>query len=126
MPRLIVGTEDSAPIEILPPFVLKTEDNPDGVDGQVFEGIQAAIVQDRYAFCEGFLNTFNNFDVLGGSRIIDRAWQASFNVAVGASSFASYACVSSRLTDFRADLRKLDVPVLLLEFVAGKTPPVAA
>jgi len=68
-----------------PPFVLKTEDNPEGVDGQVFEGIQAAIVQDRYAFFEGFLNTFNNFDVLGGSRISDRAWQASFNVAVAAS-----------------------------------------
>jgi hypothetical protein len=32
----------------IPPFLLKTDDNPEGVDGQVFEGIKAAIVKDRY------------------------------------------------------------------------------
>jgi pimeloyl-ACP methyl ester carboxylesterase len=56
----------------------------------------------------------NNFDVLGGSRSSDGAWQASFNVAVGASPFASHACVSTWLTDFRADLGKLDAPVLVM------------
>jgi non-heme chloroperoxidase len=110
----------------IPPFVLKTEDNPEGVDGQVFEGIQAAIVQDRYAFFEGFLNTFNNFDVLGGSRISDRAWQASFNVAVGASPFASYACVGTWLTDFRADLGKIDVPVLVMHGTDDRILPFEA
>jgi non-heme chloroperoxidase len=110
----------------IPPFVLKTEDNPEGVDGQVFEGIQAAIVQDRYAFFEGFLNSFNNFDVLGGSRISDRAWQASFNVAVGASPFASYACVSSWLTDFRADLGKLDIPGLVMHGTEDRILPFEA
>src|SRR5205823_4041743 len=34
----------------IPPFLLKTDDNPEGVDGQVFKGIQAAIVKDRYAY----------------------------------------------------------------------------
>ena len=110
----------------IPPFVLKTEDNPEGVDGQVFEGIQAAIVEDRYAFFEGFLNNFNNFDVLGGSRISDRAWQASFNVAVGASPFASYACVSTWLTDFRADLPKIDVPVLVMHGTEDRILPFEA
>src|SRR5580704_7449127 len=107
----------------IPPFVLKTEDNPEGVDGQVFEGIQAAIVQDRYEFFEGFLNNFNNFDVLGGTRISDRAWQASFNVAVGASPFASYACVSTWLTDFRPDLGKIDVPVLVMHGTEDRILP---
>ena len=107
----------------IPPFVLKTEDNPEGVDGQVFEGIQAAIVEDRYAFFEGFLNTFNNFDVLGGSRISDRALQASFNVAVGASPFATYACVGTWLTDFRADLPKIDVPVLVMHGTEDRILP---
>jgi non-heme chloroperoxidase len=110
----------------IPPFVLKTEDNPEGVDGQVFEGIQAAIVQDRYAFFEGFLNTFNNFDVLGGNRISDRAWQASFNVAVGASPFASYACVSTWLTDFRTDLGELDIPVLVMHGTEDRILPFEA
>jgi len=66
----------------IPPYVLKTDDNPEGVDRAVFEGIKAAIVKDRYAFFEDFFNSFYNVDVLGGSRISDRAWQASFNVAV--------------------------------------------
>jgi non-heme chloroperoxidase len=97
----------------IPPFLLKTADNPEGVDGQVFEGIKAAIVKDRYAFFEDFLNNFYNVDVLGGSRISDRAWQASFNVAAGASPFATYACIDTWLTDFRDDLSKIDVPVLV-------------
>src|SRR6202035_5577184 len=81
----------------IPPFVLKTDDNPEGVDGTVFDGIKTAIADDRYAFFEGFFNNFYNVDALGGSRISDRAWQASFNVAVGCSPFASYACVDTWL-----------------------------
>jgi non-heme chloroperoxidase len=98
----------------IPPFLLKTDDNPEGVDRQVFEGIKAAIVKDRYAYFEEFLNNFYNVDVLGGSRISDRAWQASFNVAAGASPFATYGCVDTWLTDFRADVSKIDVPVLVM------------
>ena len=107
----------------IPPFVLKTDDNPEGVDGQVFEGIKAAIVKDRYAYFEDFLNNFYNVDVLGGSRISDRAWQASFNVAAGASPFATYACVDTWLTDFRADLPKIDVPVLVVHGTEDRILP---
>src|SRR6476619_106082 len=107
----------------IPPFVLKTDDNPEGVDGQVFEVIKAAIVKDRYAFFEDFLNNFNNVDVLGGSRISDRAWQASFNVAADASPFATYACVDPWLTDFRDDLPKIDVPVLVVHGTEDRILP---
>ena len=107
----------------IPPFVLKTADNPKGVDGEVFEGIKAAIVKDRYSFFEDFFNNFYNVDVLGGSRISDRAWQASFNVAVGASPFASYACVDTWLTDFRGDLPSIDVPVLIMHGTADRILP---
>jgi non-heme chloroperoxidase len=107
----------------IPPFVLKTDDNPEGVDGKVFEDIKAAIVNDRYAFFEGFFNNFYNVDVLGGTRISDRAWQASFNVAVGSSPFATYACVDTWLTDFRADLSKIDVPVLVMHGTADRILP---
>ena len=107
----------------IPPFLLKTADNPEGVDGQVFEGIKAAIVKDRYAYFEDFLNNFYNVDVLGGSRISDRAWQASFNVAAGASPFATYACVDTWLTDFRGDLPKIDVPVLVVHGTEDRILP---
>jgi non-heme chloroperoxidase len=110
----------------IPPFLLKRDDNPEGVDGAVFEGIEAAIVDDRYAYFQDFLNNFYNVDVLGGSRISDRAWQASFNVAAGASPFATYACVDTWLTDFRDDLPKIDVPVLVLHGTADRILPFEA
>jgi non-heme chloroperoxidase len=107
----------------IPPFVLKTDDNPEGVDGSVFTEIKEAIVNDRYAFFEGFFNNFYNADVLGGTRISDRAWQASFNVAVGSSPFASYACVDTWLTDFRADLGRIDVPMLVMHGTEDRILP---
>jgi non-heme chloroperoxidase len=102
---------------------LKTDDNPEGVQGKVFVDIKAAIAKDRYAYFENFLNNFYNMDVLGGTRISDRAWQASFNVAVGSSPFATYACVDTWLTDFRADLAKIDVPVLVVHGTADRILP---
>jgi non-heme chloroperoxidase len=107
----------------IPPFLLKTDDNPEGVDRKVFTDIKAAIVNDRYRYFEDFLNNFYNVDVLGGTRISDRAWQASFNVAVGASPFATYACVDTWLTDFRADLAKIDVPVLAVHGTEDRILP---
>jgi non-heme chloroperoxidase len=98
---------------VIPPFLLKTDDNPEGVDGEVFEGIQAAIVKDRYAYFKDFLDNFYNVDKLAPDRISDQAWQGSFNVAAGASPHATYACVATWLTDFRADLPKIDVPTLV-------------
>ena len=107
----------------IPPFLLKTDDNPEGVDGKVFADIKGAIVNDRYAYFEDFLNNFYNVDVLGGIRISDRAWQASFNVAAGSSPFATYACVDTWLTDFRADLPKIDVPVLVVHGTEDRILP---
>jgi non-heme chloroperoxidase len=110
----------------IPPFLLQTDDNPEGVDGKVFADIKTAIVRDRYAYFEDFFNNFYNVDVLGGTRISDRAWQASFNVAAGASPFATYACVDTWLTDFRTDLPKIDVPVLVVHGTEDRILPFAS
>ncbi|HEY2958518.1 MAG TPA: alpha/beta hydrolase [Actinomycetota bacterium] len=107
----------------IPPFLLKTPDNPEGVDGQVFEGIKASIVADRYAYFKTFFDNFYNTDTFGGSRISEQAWQASFNVAAGASPYASYVCVDTWLTDFRDDLPKIDVPVLVVHGTADRILP---
>jgi non-heme chloroperoxidase len=110
----------------IPPFLLKTAGNPDGVDQSVFDGIKAAVVADRPAYMKDFLDNFYNVDVLRPARISDQAWQNSFNVAVEASSFAAYACVETWLTDFRADLPKIDVPVLLIHGDADRILPYPA
>ena len=107
----------------IPPFVLKTDDNPEGVDGQVFEGIKAAIVKDRYAYFKDFFDNFYNVDKLAPERISEQALQASFNVAAGASPHASYACVDTWLTDFRGDLPKIDVPVLVVHGTEDRILP---
>jgi len=110
----------------IPPFLLQTDDNPEGVPGEVFEGIKAAVVKDRYAYFKDFFDNFYNVDVLGGSRISEQAWQASFNVAAGASPHASYACVDSWLTDFRGDLPKIDVPTLVVHGTEDRILPISA
>ncbi|WP_405092243.1 alpha/beta hydrolase [Micromonospora sp. NBC_01392] len=110
----------------IPPFLLKTDDNPDGVDRQVFEDIKAAVVADRPAYFKDFLDNFYNVDVLGGTRISEQAWQNSFITAVGASAYAAYACVDSWLTDFRDDVAKIDVPTLLLHGDADRILPIDA
>jgi len=110
----------------IPPFLLKTADNPEGVDQSVFDGIKAAVVADRPAYFKDFLDNFYNVDVLHPARISDQAWQNSFNVAVTASAFAAYACVDTWLTDFRADLPKIDVPVLLIHGNADRLLPYPA
>jgi non-heme chloroperoxidase len=99
----------------IPPFLLKTADNPEGVDQSVFDGIMAAIVADRPAYLKAFLDNFYNVDKLGGTRISDQAWQLSFTVAVGASATATWACVRTWLTDFRRDLPKINVPMLVVQ-----------
>jgi non-heme chloroperoxidase len=116
----------AALLGVVPPFLLKTADNPQGVDGQVFEGIKAAIVKDRYAYFKDFFDNFYNVDVLGGTRISEQAVQASFNVAVGASPYATYACVDTWLTDFRPDLSKIDVPTLVIHGAEDRILPFSA
>jgi pimeloyl-ACP methyl ester carboxylesterase len=110
----------------IPPFLLKNPDNPEGVDGAVFEGIKQAIAADRYAFFTEFLKNFFNTDVLLGKRISEQAVQASWNLAASASPTASLACVSTWLEDFRGDLAKIDVPTLVIHGEADRIVPFAA
>ena len=110
----------------LPPFLLKTDDNPQGVDGQVFDRIKAALAADRFAYLETFLNDSYNADVLGGTRISDQAWYAAFIAALAASAHATCACVDTWLTDFRPDLRKIDIPTLVIHGADDRILPVTA
>jgi non-heme chloroperoxidase len=110
----------------IPPFLLKTDDNPDGVDGQVFEGIQKAVAADRYAFFTEFFKNFYNTDVLLGKRISEQAVQASWNIAASASATASLACVPTWHEDFRNDVASIDVPTLVIHGDADRIVPIAA
>ena len=66
----------------VPPYLRQADDNPEGLPGEVFEGIKAAITSDRYAFFKAFFDDFYNVDKFAGTRISDEAWQARFQVAI--------------------------------------------
>jgi len=107
----------------VPPFLLKTDDNPEGVDRSVFDGIMQRIVDDRPAYLSAFFQDFFNVDVLGGERISNDAIQMSWNVAAGASAKGTLDCVPSWLTDFRNDLPRIDVPTLIVHGDADRILP---
>lgn len=99
----------------LPPYLLKTPDNPQGVDGNIFDRMMEAVSTDRAAYMTAFLDGYYNVDVLGGIRVSEQRLQLSWNVAVGASAKGTLDCVRSWLTDFRNELPKIDVPTLVVQ-----------
>src|SRR6201988_1837693 len=120
------GVSKAVIISGVPPYLLKTADNPDGVDGSVFAGIEKAVSADRYAFFSGFFQNFYNTDVFLGKRVSEQAIQASWNVAAGASATASLACVAAWHEDFREDLARIDVPTLVIHGDADRILPITA
>jgi non-heme chloroperoxidase len=120
------GVSKAVIIGGIPPYLLKTADNSDGVDASVFEGIQKAVAADRYAFFTEFFKNFFNTDVFLGKRISEQAVQASWNVAASASATASLACVPTWHEDFRNDVVRIDVPTLVIHGDADRIVPIKA
>ena len=123
------GSKDVSKAVIIsgvPPYLLKTADNPEGVDGSVFAGIEKAVAADRYVFFTGFFQNFYNSDVLLGKRVSEQAVQASWNLAAGSSATASLACVATWHEDFRENLARIDVPTLVIHGDADRILPITA
>jgi non-heme chloroperoxidase len=108
----------------VPPYLLKTPDNPKGVDISVFDGIKKGIAADRPAFLTQFLHNFYNVDVLGGKLISDEVVRLSWNIAVGASPKGTLDCVTTWYTDFRKDLPRIDVPTLVMHGDSDRIVPI--
>jgi non-heme chloroperoxidase len=114
-------------ISAIPPFLLKTADNPEGVDESAFEGIKAGVTADRPAFLSQFLANFFNVDEFRGNLISDQAVQLNWNIAAGASAKGTLDCVTAfSSTDFRNDLKRIDVPTLVIHGTADRIVPFAA
>jgi len=120
------GVSKAVFISSVPPFLLKTADNPEGVDGAVFAGIEKAVAADRYAFFTEFFKNFYNTDLLLGKRVSEQAVHASWIVAAGASPTASLACVPTWYEDFRKDLARVDIPALVIQGDADRIVPIGA
>jgi non-heme chloroperoxidase len=108
----------------IPPYLLQADDNPDGVPLSVFDGFTQAAEADTPAWMKGFLDNFYNIDTLRGTLVSDQAYQASWNLAVTASATAAVACIATWATDFRDDLPKIDVPMLVVQGDADQVLPI--
>src|SRR6202040_2642508 len=109
-------------IGTLGPYLVKTPDNPEGVDRSVFDGIKA----DRPAFLMEFLRNFYNYDVTGGKLVSERVIEDNWNVAAGASATGTLACVDTWIEDFRQDIARNTVPTLILHGDADRILPADA
>lgn len=108
----------------LEPFLLKTDDNPGGLDQSVFDGIIETVKADRFAWYSGFFKDFFNLDDTLGSRISEEALRANWNTASNGSWFAAAAAVPTWPTDFRGDIGKITVPSLIVHGTADNILPI--
>jgi peroxiredoxin len=111
----------------LEPYLLKTDDNPEGAAPQdFFDGVAASVRADRYAFITGFLRDFYNLDENLGSRISQEAVDASALTASRAGNAALAAAPLTWPTDFRGDIPAIDVPTLIVHGTADNILPIDA
>ena len=104
--------------------MLKTDDNPSGVDASVFTDMMQNLREDRPAFLRGFGKKFVGWGLLDhpiSQEMLDYAW----SIALMAQPYATVACVEAfGMTDFRPDLQKFDVPTLIVHGEADDIVPV--
>jgi non-heme chloroperoxidase len=106
----------------VPPFLLKTNDNPDGVPQSVFDGMLAGATSDRIAFLDEFFSNFYNTD--SGKTPTDLVAYSKW-IAWAASPLGTQQCiVAFGTTDFRQDLAKFDVPTLIVHGDADRIVPI--
>jgi pimeloyl-ACP methyl ester carboxylesterase len=102
-------------ISPIPPFLLQTADNPEGLPANMFDGFMQAARADSAAWMKGFLDNFFNIDKFRGTLVSDQYYQACWNIAVSASNTAAVACIPTWETDFRTDLSAINVPMLVIQ-----------
>jgi non-heme chloroperoxidase len=107
-------------IESLAPSFVRSEENPKGVDQATIDTIRQAILDDRPAWLTGLLGDFLNLDQLLGKRVSEETVRVTWNAGTDASPWATWACVLTWLDDFHEDIRRIDVPALILHGTADR------
>lgn len=112
-------------ISTLTPFLLATDEDPAGIPAEVFDGIKASIVADRYDY---FQNTIDDFFAVGeieDGRYSPQALDAQLQVSYASSPFSTLACIDTWLEDFRGDFKGYEgVPLLVIQGTIDRNTPI--
>lgn len=108
------------------PYMLKTGDNPNGVDKKVFEDIKAGILEDTPAFFKEFFNNFYGVGLIK-KPVTEAYLEWTRSLALQAGLKATLDCVDAfGLTDFRAELKSINVPALVIHGDQDRIVPIDA
>jgi non-heme chloroperoxidase len=107
-------------IESLAPSFGKSQENPNGVDQAAVDTVRQAILDDRPAWLTGLLGDFLNLDDYLGKRVSEETVRNNWNAGAGASPWATWACVLTWLDDFHEDIKRIDIPTLILHGTADR------
>lgn len=116
----------AALISSIVPYMLKTNDNPNGVPQEVFDEMTAEMKVDRAHFLTGFFKDFYGVGMLL-QPVSDEVLEWSRAVSMQASLKATLDCAQAfATTDFRPDLPSFTVPTLVVHGTDDKTVPIDA
>ena len=101
-------------ISAVPPLLLKTEANPDGLPIEVLDGLRAGVQADRHQFMTDFRVPFFGFN-RPGAKVSQGILDSFLLQSMLTSLPATYECIKAfGETDFTEDLKKFDVPTLIM------------
>ena len=121
------GTERVAKVVLIaavPPLVVKTDANPEGLPLEVFDGLRAALAADRSQFWKEFAIQFYGANRPGAKvsqGLLDQFWLWSMQAGLK-NAYDSIKAFSE--TDFTEDLRKINVPALVMHGEDDQVVPV--
>jgi non-heme chloroperoxidase len=113
-------------IGAVPPLMLKTAGNPAGSPIEVFDGLRASVVSDRAQFWKDFSLPFYGYN-RPGAKISEGVRESFVQQSLQAGFPASYFCIKAfSETDLTEDLKKFDVPTLVLHGDDDQIVPIGA
>jgi non-heme chloroperoxidase len=112
-------------IDAVPPIMLKTAANPGGLPLKVFDDIRAGLAKDRSQYYKDFSGPFYGAN-RPNAKVSDGLREAFWMWSMQVSFKAAYDCVKAfSETDFTEDLKKIDVPTLIIHGDDDQIVPIA-
>jgi len=108
------------------PYILQTEDNPDGAPQSTFDKMAAQMKEDRAAFFRSFFKDFYGQGIVShpvSQDVLDWSWFTAMTAGLHPTLAAAQAFAT---TDFRPDLPSFTVPTLVIHGTSDQTVPIDA